>query len=47
MLKCLQGDVSAETTLGNTYLKPVSFVSNDAAAYPDTVEEVLIHAQLS
>ena len=46
MLKCLQGTVSAEVTLGNTYLKPVSFVSNDAAVYPDTLEEVLIHAQL-
>ena len=26
---------SAEHTLGNSHLKPLSFVSNDAAVYPD------------
>jgi hypothetical protein len=29
---------SAEYVLGNTHLKPVSFVSNDAAVYPDCNE---------
>ena len=47
MLRCLQGSVSAEETLGNTYLKPVSFVSNDAAVYPDTLDEIVMHAHLS
>ena len=46
MMKSLEGSVSAEKTLANTYLKPVSFVSNDAAMYPETLEDVIIQAQL-
>ena len=37
---------TTEDTLPNTYLKPVSYVSNDAGVYPDIVNEVIIHAQL-
>jgi len=46
VMKSLEGSISAEKTLANTYLKPVSFVSNDAAMYPDTLEDVVIQAQL-
>ena len=27
--------ITSEETLGTTYLKPVSYVSNDAGVYPD------------
>ena len=43
MLRCLQDDISAEKTLGNSYLKPVSFVSNDAAVYPDYLDDITIN----
>ena len=33
--------VPPEKTLGNTYLKPVSYVSNNAGVYPD-LSDILI-----
>jgi len=33
--------VFPEQTLGNTYLKPVSYVSNDAGVYPDLSDVVI------
>lgn len=33
--------VSPEQTLGKTFLKPVSYVSNDAGVYPDLSDVVI------
>ena len=34
--------VSPEQTLGNTFLKPVSYVSNDAGVYSSVLEDITI-----
>ena len=35
--------VSPEQTLGNTFLKPVSYVSSDAGVYPNTLDDITIN----
>ena len=35
--------ITSEETLGATYLKPVSYVSNDAGVYPDLSDDIKIN----